>query len=373
MAYELIDLSYQKKVRTKEELIKHLESFSLDLKLSTGIWYYTPASNRFHEPYGDPKTIEQRLDMMRDLPEFGVKGLEAHYPLEINEENLDLYKDFEKDTGIKVATIPFALFYSRETEFGSLSSPYPKIRKKAEDIVEGTLKIVKELGSNCAILWPGADGYTYAYGNIYPWMWNNFETVVANAMDKVPGIRIAIEPKPYEPVPNNIYRTTPEGILAAKRIEAKLKNPTNVKLVKENKALVAMNPEAGHVRMGFEILPHAFSICTFEGRLAHTHWNSQPSGNYDQDLNVGVVDWTESEALLYALKMAGYNEFFGIDINPEKMPVQKAIELNYKALSIMNERIDSLPHEEIIECYLNPGENRGRLEDILLNSMKKKK
>lgn len=60
-----------------------------------------------------------------------------------------------------------------------------------------------------------------------------------------------------------------------------------------------------------------------EGRLAHVHMNSQPLGNYDQDLNVGVVEWQQAEGVMYSLKMAGYEEYFGIDINPERMPVKR--------------------------------------------------
>ena len=52
------------------------------------------------------------------------------------------------------------------------------------------------------------------------------------------------------------------------------------------------------VLMGFEDLPYALSWPLGEGRLAHTHWNSQPLGNYDQDLNVGVVSPEQLEALL---------------------------------------------------------------------------
>lgn len=37
---------------------------------------------------------------------------------------------------------------------------------------------------------------------------DTFEDTVAAAMDEAPGLRVAIEPKPYEPAPNNIYRTT---------------------------------------------------------------------------------------------------------------------------------------------------------------------
>jgi xylose isomerase len=50
--------------------------------------------------------------------------------------------------------------------------------------------------------------------------------------------------------------------------------------------------------------------------------------------------------------------------------VKKAIEINTKAVRIINERIESLPHERIIDCYINPSRNRGKLEEILLNSMR---
>jgi len=43
---------------------------------------------------------------------------------------------------------------------------------------------------------------------------------------------------------------------------------------------------------------------------------------------LGFVGWEHTEATLYALKMAGYKGYFGIDINPESIPVKKAIEIN---------------------------------------------
>ena len=58
-----------------------------------------------------------------------------------------------------------------------------------------------------------------------------------------------------------------------------------------------------------------------------------------------MVEWQQAEAMMYVLKMAGYREYFGIDINPERMPATKAIEINSLVLHIMNERINELPHE----------------------------
>ncbi|MHA1745024.1 MAG: hypothetical protein ACTSWW_03425 [Promethearchaeota archaeon] len=53
-------------------------------------------------------------------------------------------------------------------------------------------------------------------------------------------------------------------------------------------------------------------------------------GNFDQDLNVGMVDIQQSYAMLYVLKMMGYKEYFGIDINPEHMSVQTKWKSIYK-------------------------------------------
>ena len=41
--------------------------------------------------------------------------------------------------------------------------------------------------------------------------------------------------------------------------------------------------------------------------------------------------------------------------NDRHTPVQKAVELNIKAIRKMKERVARLPHERIIECHLKPG------------------
>ena len=41
----------------------------------------------------------------------------------------------------------------------------------------------------------------------------------------------------------------------------------------------------------------------------------------------------------------------------------EAIEINARALQIMNERIDSLPHEKLLDCFYHPEKNRGATRD----------
>ncbi len=367
MSSELKDLSYQSRARSPEVMLKNL-SRDLQLRTSVGIWYFTPGGGRFHDRFVPEATIEERLEMAAGMAALGITGIEAHYPFEINEENAHLYRRLEEEAGIRVVAIPFSHFFEPMFEFGSLSSPNADARDRAIEITIGGLRMVEEMGANCAISWPGMDGYRYLHGKPFITMWDLFEGALAEAMDEVPGVRIAIEPKPYEPASNNIYRTTAEGVLASQRIEARLANRENVRLLDEGFALMGLNPEVGHVKMGFEMLPAAFSLVAMEGRLMHTHWNSQPDGNYDQDNNVGVVNMPETEALLYSLWALGYDEYFGIDIFPEKMPVHRAIELNVKALDKMKSRISRLPHERILECHLDPSNHRGDLEEILIEN-----
>jgi xylose isomerase len=367
-----VDLRYQAQRRSPQELLQHMKTFKLDPKISVGIWYFTPSGGRFHDSYVQSKSVAERIEIAAGLAKYGAKGIEAHYPIEANEENLPLYKQLEREAGIKLTGVGPHIFYNREFEFGSLSSPYEDVRQHAYDVLVKNLKLVKAADANLCGIWPGIDGYTVPLGHVYYEMWDRFEELVAAAMDEVPGVRVGIEPKPYEPAPNNIYRTSADGLIFCHDVEARLKHPENRRLIGEGHAMVGMQPEIGHIRMGFEDTPYVFSRIGREGRLAHTHWNSQPLGNYDQDLNIGVVEWQQAEAALYALKMMGYTGYFGIDINPERMPVEKAIEINKRALDIMNERIEALPHERILECYFDPKNHRGDLEMTLVEAMAKR-
>jgi len=359
------DLREQIKIHKGDELVQHLKKFKVAPKFSAGVWFFAPAGGRFHDRYVPEMPIAERLEIAAELAEYGLQGLEAHYPAEVSEDNLHLYQELEKSTGIRLITVVPGLFYDAEFEFGSLSSPIPKAREMAIQRTITTLEINKELGTDFSIVWPGIDGFESAFGIDFYAMWGRFEEGLAQAMDAVPGVRIAIEPKPYEPRGNNIYRNTPDGLIMAQDVEQLLQAEENKKLLSEGHAMVTLNPEVGHVLMGFEDLAYSFSRILRQGRLAHTHWNSQPLGNYDQDLNVGVIAPEQAFATLYALKMHNYTEFLGIDINPERMPVKRALINNMDRLKALIQMTDEVDHELIAACVEKPDQNRGVLEAYL--------
>lgn len=170
-----------------------------------------------------------------------MTGIEAHYPTEVNEENAHLYQRLQEEAGVRLVAVPFSHFFDKRFEFGSLSNPDPTVREHAIEVAVGGLRLIQEMEAEVAISWPRMDGYRYLHGTPYMAMWDRFEGAMA------------------------------KGILAAQRIEARLKHPENRRLLEEGHALVGLNPETGHVKMGFEMLPAAFSLVGMKGRLAHTH------------------------------------------------------------------------------------------------------
>jgi xylose isomerase len=364
----LIDLRQQAVHRSPVELIKHMKSFKLTPKFSAGVWFFSPPDSRFHMKYANELNLEERLEIAAKLGDYGLKGMEAHYPNEVNEDNFHVWQKFEKDSGIKLITICPLLFRDKIFEFGSLSSPIKEKRKEAIELTKRALQMNKVMKTEFAILWPGIDGYENPFGIDLAAVRARFTEGLAEAMDAVPGVRIAFEPKPYEPRGHILFGTTPEGILMCRQVESMLKNPENRKIMDKGDALCCMNPEIGHVLMAYEDLPAAYSWPLSESRLAHMHLNSQPLGNYDQDLNVGAISPELFDALMYVLKMHSYQGWFGIDINPVRMPVETAIKINIDAVQASIDRINELDHASIIYAANHPDKARGWIEAYLIRA-----
>ncbi|MYI43757.1 MAG: xylose isomerase, partial [Rhodothermaceae bacterium] len=183
----LTDLRGQARIRTGEDLVGHLNSFDLTPRFSAGIWFFSPADSRFHAKYKPDESIEARLEIAASLKDYGLDALEAHYPNEINEDNLPLWKAFTQSTGIRLLTVIPLLFYDAEFEFGSLSNPDDKVRQMAIDRTARSLSLARELECDFSVVWPGIDGYENPFGMNMAHMRQRFASGLAEALDAAPG------------------------------------------------------------------------------------------------------------------------------------------------------------------------------------------
>jgi len=200
-------------------------------------------------------------------------------------------------------------------------------------------------------------------------MWDRFEVGLAESMDEVPGVRIAMEPKPYEPRGNNVWRNTANGLLMCRDVEKRLQSEENKAILESGHPMVGLNPEVGHVLMGHEELAGSFASVLREGRLMHSHWNGQPLGNYDQDLNIGVLGYDQMLATLLVFKMHSFDGYYGIDINPERMPVERALVLSMNSLDAATDIVNGLDYDTLVDAMYEPAKYPGMAEDVITRAL----
>ena len=87
--------------------------------------------------------------------------------------------------------------------------------------------------------------------------------------------------------------------------------------------------------------------------------------------NIGVLGYDQMLAALLVLKMYGYNGFFGIDINPERMPVERALVLSMNSMDVACSIINELDSEELVESIFNSLERPGLIEQVLTKAIAK--
>ena len=66
--------------------------------------------------------------------------------------------------------------------------------------------------------------------------------------------------------------------------------------------------------------------------------------------------------------MYSYKGYYGIDINPVRMPVQIGIKNSMDAIRAANDRVNSLDHESIMFANANPDKARSWLEAHLIRA-----
>lgn len=60
-----------------------------------------------------------------------------------------------------------------------------------------------------------------------------------------------------------------------------------------------------------------------------------------------------------------YVYFIGVDINPERMPVERALVLSMNSMNAAVDHINNLDNDRLVEAMYDPIQNRGIVEDIV--------
>jgi xylose isomerase len=283
------------------------------VKNSVGIWAFGPAVTRFVPPgYHNEVADEPMADKTRRVCEGlsdVLEGLEYHYPGEVNEENLAEIRGVLKQHGMDLPVVAAGLHPDPTYGRGAFVNPDEGIRRRGIDTLKRGVDLCGEIGASF-IIWPGAEGYNYAFQRPYAETWRRFVEGVAELTDHANGrgVKVFLEHKNSEPAQKILMQNLGMTLFTIQKVNA-LGVDTSSLLV---------NMDWQHLIMNGENLAEYADLLAAEHKLGHQHGNDG-WGTFDDDNVVGTNFFMQTLELAQTLQDVGYGEhgeIVGFDLYP---------------------------------------------------------
>ena len=203
------------------------------------------------------------------------------------------------------------LWEDERTVDGGFTSNDPACRAYARDRFKRSIDIADALGCDLIVLWLAREGTYIRESKDSAWAVDQIVDTLNEMLRYHPRIRVAIEPKPNEPMDQTYIPTTGHALALAQRTVAPERIGVNIESA--HAILAGLDPSD---EMGF-----ALSF----GKLWSVHLNDQNGLKFDQDKAFGSVDLRRAFNQVRILDRHDYGkggEFVGLDV--KAMRTQKA-------------------------------------------------
>ncbi len=252
-------------------------------RFSFGPWNIHEGADPFGPAVRPARTFEDKLGVYKELgfdavqfhDDDAVPGLDSMAPGQIRERARAMKRQLD-DHGLAAEFVAPRLWESPMTIDGAYTSNDPKARLYAIERSKKAADIAAELGTDLMVLWLAREG-TYlreAKDPVRATRW--LLEAIDSLLDYSPHLRIAIEPKPNEPMDLAYIPTM--GHALALGFQAKDPSRLGVLMETAHSILAGLDPSD---EIGFSM---AFA------KLWSVHLNDQNGLKYDQDRSFGSVD-----------------------------------------------------------------------------------
>ena len=283
------------------------------LKNSVGVWAFGPAVTRFvppgyHHEIADEPMVDKTRRVCEGLHDI-LDGLEYHYPGEVNEDNVQEILPVLSEHGMDLPVIAAGLHPDPTYGRGALINPDDKLRRQGINTLKRGVDLAGEMGANF-IIWPGAEGYNYAFQRPYAEAWRAFIEGVAEITDHANerGVKVFLEHKNSEPAMKILMRNIGMTLFTIQKVNALGVDTSNL----------LVNMDWQHLIMNGEPLAEYADLLAMEGKLGHQHANDG-WGAFDDDNVVGTNFFVQTLELAQTLQDVGYGEngeLLGYDLYP---------------------------------------------------------
>ncbi len=278
-----------------------------------GPWNISPGQ----DPYGPPTRVDRDFDWkLAQLKKHGFEAMMFHDDDAVPDIDSKSWPQIQKEAkalkkrldgeGIAIEMVAPRLWFAPETIDGGYTSNDPKHRRYAIERSKQSIDIANILGTDLLVLWLAREGtYIREAKNgrrAIDQLVEAFDAMLAH--DKK--IRLAIEPKPNEPM-DHAYLPTIGHALAAAHLT---RDPKRVGCVIES---------AHAILAGLDPADEIDFACAF-GKLWSLHLNDQNGLKYDQDRPFGCTNLRSAFDQVRAVERNGYGkragEFVCFDVHP---------------------------------------------------------
>ena len=295
-------------------------------RFSFGPWNIHEGADSFGPAVRDSMTFGEKLKLFRKL---GYEGIQFHDDDAVPDLNgLDgagiakqakKLKEVLDGEGLVAEFVAPRLWEDARTIDGAYTSNDPACRAYAIRRSLMTVDIANELGTKLVVLWLAREGTYVREAKDSKKAVDYLVEAIDSMLAHDPAIRIAIEPKPNEPVDHTYIPTTGHAIALGHLCSDPSRVGVNIESA--HAILAGLDPSD---EMGFA-LAHK--------KLFTVHLNDQNGLKFDEDRSFGSIDLRRAFNQVRILDKYGYGkkgEFVGLDI--KAMRTQK-LEASTKHLS----------------------------------------
>jgi xylose isomerase len=281
-------------------------------KFCFGPWNISEGADPYGPPTRPAQTFDWKLAAMRKLgfdammfhDDDVVPDIDAKSPGQIRRESKDVKKKLD-DAGLAAEMVAPRLWFSPNTVDGAYTSNNPAHRQYALDRSLRCIEIAKILGTDLIVLWLAREG---TYMRESKSGRHSIELLVT-AFDKLLGadkkIRVAIEPKPNEPMDHAYLPTIGHALAVAQ-------------LTRDPKRIGCVIESAHAILAGLDPADEIDFAMSF-GKLWSLHLNDQNGLKFDQDKPFGSANLRVAFNQVRALERNHYGrdgQFVCFDVHP---------------------------------------------------------
>jgi len=295
-------------------------------RFSFGPWNIHEGADPFGPPVRESMSFAQKLELFKPMGYDGVQFHDDDAVPELNDldgagitKKAAEVKKLLDGEGLVAEFVAPRLWEDPRTIDGGYTSNDPACRAYAIERSLRTVDIANELGTKLIVLWLAREGTYLRESKDSKRAVDQIVEAINRMLAHDPAIRIAIEPKPNEPVDHAYIPTTGHAIALGHLCSDPSRVGVNIESA--HAILAGLDPSD---EMGFA-LAHK--------KLFTVHLNDQNGIKFDEDRSFGTIDLRRAFNQVRILDKYGYGsngEFVGLDI--KAMRTQK-LDVSTKHLS----------------------------------------